>query len=139
MPSLCSGSPKETPGMPFSTTKSVRPLVPGLAIGDGRADVGVGHAAVGEEDLGAVEHVVVAVAHGGGLDRRRRPSRLRARSWPARPASRPLASGVRNRCFCSSFPNSRIGSAQSEMFTSMIRPVVAQALHSSSTIMAKST
>ncbi|MBF8302886.1 MAG: hypothetical protein HW396_1167, partial [Candidatus Dadabacteria bacterium] len=36
-------------------------------VGDGGDDEDLPHAGVGDEDLGAVEHVVVAVVHGDGL------------------------------------------------------------------------
>ncbi len=43
------------------------PWLPGLGIGHGEDHEGLGHSAVGDEALGAVEDVVVALQHGGGL------------------------------------------------------------------------
>ena len=42
-------------------------VVAGLGVGHGEDDHGAGHSAVGDEALGAVEHVVVTLQHSGGL------------------------------------------------------------------------
>ncbi len=39
----------------------------GLPVGAGQNDIGFGVAAVGDKDLAAVDHPLIAVAHGGGL------------------------------------------------------------------------
>jgi hypothetical protein len=62
MPSFDSFLPWLRPGVPLGTTKDAWPRVHG-----GDDDVDVGDAAVGDEDLGAVEHPLVAVALGGRL------------------------------------------------------------------------
>ena len=55
------------PGVPASTTSSETPRVAGPAGADGGGHE-VGADAAGDEGLGAVDDVVVALAHGGGPD-----------------------------------------------------------------------
>ncbi len=62
--------PKERPGVPFSTTRHEMPFGP-CAAGPHHRDIDVADAAARDERLGAVQHVVVAVAHGAGGERRR--------------------------------------------------------------------
>ena len=42
-------------------------VVAGLLVSHGEDDEGVGHITVGDEALGAVQHIVIALQHGGGL------------------------------------------------------------------------
>ncbi len=68
-PSLRSGAPKVRPGVPFSTTIAETPAG-ALAAGAGHDDVDIGGSGAGDERLGAVQHVIVALAPGAGLQRR---------------------------------------------------------------------
>ena len=79
----------ESPGVPFSTTMHEMPRGPALA-GAHHADVDVGDAAARDEGLGAVEHVVVAVA---------RRARLQARGVRARSPAR-SGNSSRNAPWC---------------------------------------
>ena len=67
MPSFVSFLPWLSPGVPLATTKEAWPRVPSVGIDGGDDDVDVGDAAVGDEDLGAVEDPLVAVALRGRL------------------------------------------------------------------------
>ena len=42
-------------------------MVAGLGVGHGKDNDGAGHSAVGDEALGAVEHIVVTLQNSGGL------------------------------------------------------------------------
>ena len=69
MPSLSSFLPCEKPGVPFGDDEGRLAAVAQLGV-DGGDDHGhVGDAAVGDEDLGAVEDPLVAVELGGGAQR----------------------------------------------------------------------
>ena len=106
MPSLCSRRASVMPGVPFSTTKLLIAARPRVGIERGPHHDGVAALAGGDEDLLAVEHVVVAVlarrradrgrvaARVGLGDRHRRPlarealraaPRWRPRRWPRCP------------------------------------------------------
>ena len=77
MPSFDSFLPWLSPGVPLPTTKEAWPRVPRRRV-DGRDDdVHVGDPAVGDEDLGPVEHPLVAVALGGRLQALHVGARLR--------------------------------------------------------------
>ena len=70
-PSFFSCAPNESPGVPFSTTMQEMPCAARRSPGAHHHDVEVGDAAARDEGLGAVEHIVVAVAHRAGLQARR--------------------------------------------------------------------
>ena len=84
IPSLCSASPTENPGVSRSTMNALIPRVPAaVGVGLGEDDVDLGERGVGDEDLRPVQDVGVAVAHrragagrgvgpGGGLGQRER-------------------------------------------------------------------
>ena len=75
-PSFFSCAPKESPGVPFSTTMQEMPRGPALA-GAHHADIDVGDAAARDEGLGAVEHVMIAVAARARLQARGVRARVR--------------------------------------------------------------
>ena len=81
-------------------------------IGHGNDRVNFGFAAVGDPLLGAVEHVVVAVALGGGLHAARVGPAL-ASVRPKAASFLPAAISGRYFFFCSSVPKSRIGNVPS--------------------------
>ena len=78
-PSFFSWAPKESPGVPFSTRKQEMPRAPALAR-PRHHEIDVGTAAARDERLGAVEHIMVVLAHGAGLQARGVGARNRARS-----------------------------------------------------------
>ncbi len=103
-----------------------------LAVGDREHDVEVGDRRVGDPVLGAVDDPLVAVADGGRAHRRRVGARL---GLGQREGRRPLAGralAAASVCFCSSVPNSWIGSVPSS-WTIRISALDAHALAISST------
>ena len=60
-PSFFSCLPNDRPGVPFSTTRQEMPPAPSSPVRS-HHDIDVGDAAAGDEGLGAVEDIMVAVA-----------------------------------------------------------------------------
>jgi hypothetical protein len=108
IPILRSGAARTKPGVVVGTTNTEMPFARG-AVGHGEEDDGVGHRAVGDPVLAAVDEVAVALLHRGGLCAAASEPAPRARSARSTPAS-PRAKGTRNSCFWASVPNFSTGS-----------------------------
>ena len=75
MPSLCSSAPVLKPGIGLLDDEGAELA----AVHLGEDDEDIGEAGVGDPHLGAVQHPVVAVQHGGGLGAQGVAARCRPR------------------------------------------------------------
>jgi hypothetical protein len=88
--------------------------VAALLAGPAGADEEVGPDAVGDEGLGAVDDVGVAVAAGGGGEATSEPAP--GSVIPSAPIFSPAIPGTSQRCFCSSVPKLKIGGIAIEVW-----------------------
>ncbi len=138
MPIFFSCLPREA-GKSFSTMKAEMPWLPPLSVVlsvMAKTTKGIGHVAVGDEALGAVQDVVVAlVQHSGGLLARGVGAGAGLGQTEA-PIFSPEHRSGRYFCFCSSVPFSKMGAQHREVWAETMTAVVPQTLASSSTHMA---